>query len=323
VNTVTYEFGEQRERLWIAQNSEVMRQDTSSLWRTVKDIPLTRAEREKIEKLFQVRRGGVTWEQFSRQWQAGGGEGGQRVRTRLGLDVNRPVVLLCTNVVGDSLALNRQLFTEGMADWLRKTVAIFGNLPDYQLVVRVHPGEMLGAGHPSVDIVQNTLPHKPEHVVVVPPESDINTYDLIELAHLGLVYTTTFGLELSMHGVPVIVAGETHYRGKGFTDDPNSWEEYVRFLEARLKEKTGTSIPEEAVKRAWRYAYRYFFDYPFVFPWHLISFWQDLSDRPFEEVVQQENLKDYQVALDALVGRPINWKAKALKAEQAEVTIEG
>jgi hypothetical protein len=265
----------------------------------------------------------VTWEQFSRQWQAGGGEGGQQVRAKLGLDIHRPIVLLCTNVVGDSLALNRQIFTQGMADWLRKTVALFGNLPDYQLVVRVHPGEMLGAGHPSVDIIQNTLPHQPEHVVVVPPESEINTYDLIELAHLGLVYTTTFGLEMSMHGVPVIVAGETHYRGKGFTDDPNSWDEYVRLIEARLNEKAGTSIPENAVRRAWRYAYRYFFDYPFVFPWHLITFWQDLSDRPFDEIVKPQNMRNYQTTLNAFVGQPIDWRVKVELAERGEVSVEG
>jgi hypothetical protein len=323
VKTVTYEFGEQRERLWLAHNSEVMRQDTSALWQAIKDVPLTKAEQEKIEKLFQVRRGGVTWEQFSRQWQVGGGEGGQQVRAKLGLDIHRPIVLLCTNVVGDSLALNRQIFTQGMADWLRKTVALFGNLPDYQLVVRVHPGEMLGAGHPSVDIIQNTLPHQPEHVVVVPPESEINTYDLIELAHLGLVYTTTFGLEMSMHGVPVIVAGETHYRGKGFTDDPNSWDEYVRLIEARLNEKAGTSIPENAVRRAWRYAYRYFFDYPFVFPWHLITFWQDLSDRPFDEIVKPQNMRNYQTTLNAFVGQPIDWRVKVELAERGEVSVEG
>ena len=29
---VTYEFGEQRDRIWLAQNAEVMRQDTDDLW---------------------------------------------------------------------------------------------------------------------------------------------------------------------------------------------------------------------------------------------------------------------------------------------------
>jgi hypothetical protein len=323
IPVVTYEFGEQRERLWLAQNSEVMRQDTSGLWQAVEDIPLTEGEREKIEKLFQVRRGGMTWEQFNRRWQAGGGDGAQRVQAKLGLDASRPMVLLCTNVVGDSLALNRQVFTDGMSDWLCRTVKLFGDLPEYQLVVRVHPGEMLGAGHPSVDIVQNALPHQPEHVIVVPPESEINTYDLIELAHLGLVYTTTVGLELSMHGVPVVVAGETHYRGKGFTEDPKTWEEYIQFVKVRLKEKAGTCIPEEAIERAWRYAYRFFFNFPFKFPWHLITFWQDLSERPFEEVIQPDNMKEYQSTLDALVGHPIDWKVKAGISPRAEVIVEG
>jgi hypothetical protein len=320
---VTYEFGEQRERVWLAQNSEVMRQDTSGLWQAVRDIPLTPPQQKTIEKLFQVRRGGVTWEQFSRRWQTGGGEGAQQVREKLALDANRPIVLLCTNVVGDSLALNRQIFTDGMADWLSQTVNIFSELPEYQLLVRVHPGEMLGAGHPSVDIIRNALPHQPEHVVVVPPESEINTYDLIDLAHLGLVYTTTFGLELSMHGIPVIVAGETHYGAKGFTDDPQNWAEYSQLLESRLGEKSAASIPEEAMMLAWRYAYRYFFDYPFIFPWHLISFWQDLTERPFEEVIEPKNREPYQDALNAFVGQPIDWRAKAALTQKAEVPVEG
>ncbi len=323
VTAVTYEFGEQRERLWLAQDNEVMRQDTSALWQAVQDIPLKPAERQKLGKLFQARRGGMTWEQFGRRWQSGVGEGAQRARQTLCLDADRPMVLLCTNVVGDSLALNRQIFTKGMADWLSRTVALFGDLPDYQLVVRVHPGEMLGAGHPSVEIVKDALPHQPEHVIVVPPESEINTYDLIEIAHLGLVYTTTVGLELSMHGVPVVVAGSTHYRGKGFTEDPDTWDEYVQAINARLIEVPGRPISEDAIELAWRYAYRFFFDLPFPFPWHLISFWKDLSKRPLEDIVKSENLVDFQTTLNGFAGQPIDWRAKAGIPKQVEVVVEG
>ena len=323
IAVVTYEFGEQRERLWLAHNSEVMRQDTTGLWQSVKDIPLTSEERKKIEKLFQVRRGGVTWEQFSRRWQVGGGEGAQRVQAKLKLDANRPMVLVCTNVVGDSLALNRQVFTNGMADWLSRTVSLFNDLPEFQLVVRVHPGEMLGAGHPSVEIVQNALPHQPEHVIVVPPESEINTYDLIELAHLGLVYTTTFGLELSMHGVPVIVAGDTHYRKKGFTDDPESWEEYFQFVQKRLDEPRTRRLDHEQVEQAWRYAYRYFFDYPFPIPWHILSFWEDLDAHSFEEILDASRMEEYRETLMAFVGHPIDWLRKVKSLKVKEVSVEG
>ena len=32
IRTVTYEFGDQRQRIWLAQNAEVMRQETDNLW---------------------------------------------------------------------------------------------------------------------------------------------------------------------------------------------------------------------------------------------------------------------------------------------------
>jgi hypothetical protein len=322
VPTVTYEFGEQRQRVWIAQNDEVMRQDTSALWSVVRDIPLTAGERITINELFQARRGGRTWEQFNRQWQASQSEGAQIARGKLGLDPTKAVALLCTNVVGDSLALNRQIFSAGMEDWLRETVEIFSRFTEYQLVVRVHPGELLGAGHPSVEIVKDALPQPPEHVIVVPPESEINTYDLIELAHLGLVYTTTVGLEMSMHGVPVIVAGSTHYRGKGFTDDPGSWDEYVETLQRRLAEVPGRRLPDEVVDLAWRYAYRFFFDYPFPIPWHLISFWDDLAAHPLEKVLKPENIEAYKATVEAFVGRPIDWQSKVGESSTPEVPFE-
>jgi hypothetical protein len=323
IPVVTYEFGEQRGRIWLAQNDEVMRQDTTELWQAVGTIPLTSLERSEIEELFEARRGGRTWEHFNRKWQAVESEGAQRTRSKLGLDYQRPIVLLCTNVVGDSLALNRQVFTSGMAEWLRKTVKLLENMPDYQLVVRVHPGEMLGAGHPSVDIIKTALPAQPEHVVVVPPESPINSYDLIELAHLGLVYTTTIGLEMTMLGIPVIVAGETHYKGKGFTDDPGTWDEYKDTLKRLLGEPPGRRLSDESIKKAWRYSYRYFFDFPFEFPWHLISFWDDINAYPFEEVVKSAQNGAFKDALNAFVGIPIDWEVKIQSPTIVEVPIEG
>ena len=209
--------------------------------------------------------------------------------------------------MGDSLALNRQIFTDGMSDWLEHTVKYFAERSDAQLVVRVHPGELLGAGHPSIEIVRGSLPEMPEHVIVVPPESEINTYDLIELAHLGLVYTTTTGLEMALSGVPVITAGQTHYRSKGFTDDPLSLEEYLNLIGSRLGEPLGRRLEENQVNLAWRYAHRFFFEYPFRFPWHLLQFWDDIASHPLEEVIQSTGVKPFLETLSAFTGEPIDW----------------
>jgi len=304
VPVVTIEFGEQRERMWLAQNDEVMRLDTSALWNMKKGYALTDAELDDLKTLYEARRGGRLWENFSRQWQAGESKGAQEVRSLLDLDPSKPLALLCTNVVGDSLALGRQIFTAGMADWLAKTVRHFAQKPDFQIVVRVHPGELLGAGHPSVDIVHSTLPGMPPHVVVIPPDSKINTYDLIELAHVGLVYTTTVGLEMAMSGVPVVVGGMTHYRDKGFTYDPETTSEYLTTVDHLLRRPSGERLSQEKVELAWNYAYRFFFEYPFPFPWHLITFWEDIEARSLRAVLD-DSLENYATTIDALLGKPL------------------
>ncbi len=303
----TYEFGEQRERLWLAQDGQVMRQETGDLWRARGVVPLTASEHDELQAMYAARRAGSRWANFARQWQAGVSEGAAAARHRLGLDPDKPVVLICTNVVGDSLALDRQVFTRGMADWLADSVRRLAGRADVQTIVRVHPGEILGAAHPSQEIVRAALPDLPASLHLIPPDSPINTYDLIELAHLGLVYTSTVGLELAMAGVPVIVAGATHYRGRGFTSDPNSLAEYGEMLERLIADPSNRRLSDEQVDLARRYAYRFFFEFPFPYPWHLIGFWDDVGRRPPEDVLRVGGLEPYRRTLEALVGEPVDW----------------
>jgi hypothetical protein len=192
-----------------------------------------------------------------------------------------------------------------MGDWLAETVRHFADPAKAQLVVRIHPGELLGAGFRSAEIVRSMFPNLPDHVAVVEPDSELNTYDLIELADLGLVYTTTVGLEMATSGVPVIVAGETHYRNRGFTHDPQSLDDYL----AMIDEILGSEQPNAVnTKLANRYAYRFFFDYPFEFPWHLLDFWDDIENRPVQEVLSDGEA--YDSTFKALIGEPIDWRAK-------------
>jgi hypothetical protein len=312
VPTVTYEFGEQRERVWICRDGEAMRLDTLALWEARGQTTLTAPERQQIEDLVRARKGGLSWGPFGRRWQKGQRQGADSLRQFLGLDA-RPVVLVATNVVGDSLALNRQIFTAGMADWLSQTLQVLAGRADVQTVVRIHPGELLGAGMPSERVVRNALPDLPAHVTVIAPDSEINTYDLIENAHVGLVYTSTAGLEMAMHGVPVVTAGQTHYRGKGFTDDPDTLSAYLSSLDQRLAQPVGRRLEAEQVDLAWRYAHRFFFEYPFAFPWHLLHFWTDVAERPLEAVARPGGAELYQEALDIMVGEPIDWEAHALR----------
>jgi hypothetical protein len=303
IPVITYEFGEQRDRIWLAHNDEVMLQHTNELWAEYKNQPLTIEQENQIRTLYTSRQSASLWENFSRRWQGQPSQGGRQARQALNLN-QRPIVLLAANVIGDSLTLGRQVFSQNMTEWLQSTIRTFASRPDAQLVVRVHPGERYTKGPSVADVIQQTIPELPENIRIVAASDPLNTYDLIEIADLGLVYTTTVGMEMAMSGVPVIVSGQTHYRGKGFTLDPDSWDEYAALL-GQVSTQTGPArLDRSQVQLAWQYAYRFFFDYPLAFPWHLLHFWNELEEWPLERVLSGEGLAKYGAAFRYLAGNP-------------------
>ncbi|HET9051013.1 MAG TPA: hypothetical protein VFO60_04875, partial [Candidatus Dormibacteraeota bacterium] len=85
---------------------------------------------------------------------------------------------------------------------------------------------------------------------------------------VGLVYTSTTGLEMACTGKPVVTAGTTHYRGRGFTVDPESPSEWIAAVE-RLTQGTPDDAERAASRElARRYAHMFFFrfhqDWPLV-----------------------------------------------------------
>jgi hypothetical protein len=320
IPAVTYEFGEQRQRIWLARDSEVMRQNTADLWQARGSQPLTEAQWEQIRALFASRQKASLWNNFSRRWQGVPSEGGEKVLLSLGLDAagadpnggsdhRRPVVLLATNVIGDSLTLGRQVFSDSMTEWLERTVQYFAAHPGVQLVVRIHPGEMVTKGPSVAEVVRGALPggDLPENIHLVPADARVNIYDIFELSDLGLVYTTTAGLEMAMSGLPVIAVGSTHYRGKGFTLDPDSWEAYFATLETALASPAEYRLSREQVDRAWAYAYRFFFEYPLPFPWHVVRFWDDVAQWPLSRVLGPEGQEQFGSTFRYLAGETVKW----------------
>ncbi len=308
IPAVTYEFGDQRQRIWLAQNGEVMRQETDAMWDARKNLPLPPEELERLHNLFAARQRGALWENFARPWQDTPQQGGAQARAALGLD-ERPLVLLATNVLGDSLTLGRNVFSRSMAEWVSRTVQYFDGRPDVQLVIRIHPGEVLTHGQSMVSVVKEVLPRLPEHIRLIGPKEKVNTYDLIEVADLGLVYTTTVGMEAAMNGLPVIVAGQTHYRARGFTLDPDSWVGYFKLLGQVLEDPAAHRLTRAQVERAWQYAYRFFFEFPRPFPWHLVRMWEDYKQRPLTHVFSPEGRALYGETFSYLAGEPLDWAA--------------
>ncbi len=307
IPVVTYEFGEQSERIWLAQNEPIIQHNTDSLWRARRDIPLTGEQRRWLENFLLSRQKTQRSDSFARLWQEADRQGGQQARAALGLD-ERPVVLYTTNVLGDSLTLGRQLLGPTMSDWIRRLMRYFAARSDVQLVVRIHPGENLTDGPSVANVICQTLPNLPSHIHVIGPKEKINTYDLMDFADVGLVYTTTSGLEMALRGIPVLVAGKTHYRDRGFTLDANTYTEYFDTLDRVLDKPSAYRLNREQLDLAWNYAYRFFAEFPRPFPWHILHKDEDMHRHPLQEVLGEAGRMNYASTFRYLTGEPLDWE---------------
>ena len=299
IPTTTYEFSDKRNAMWLAQNEQVMLQNTDDLWKTYADFELSNNDINEVKKLFASRKNASAYGDFARKWQRVPSDGQALIREKLGFN-DKPIVLLATNVLGDSLTLGRNIFTKSMSEWIIRTIQYFIEKPEIQLVIRIHPGEALVKHGTILDLIKKTLPQLPPHIHLIEPLADVNTYDLMDITDLGLVYTTTVGLEMAMQGIPIIVAGKTHYRHRGFTHDPSSWVDYFKLLNRLFTCLDECRLNKEQIKLAWKYAYLFFFKYPQPFPWNMGNLKQDLESNPMTSVLSEQGMRKFGNTFDLL-----------------------
>jgi len=231
-------------------------------WHAAAGTALTADQLRTIETYLDERvRGGRTLDNF---W-ATRVEDAADIRAGLRLRDGHPVVGVFLNILWDSAIQDKDVAFPSMGRWLVEVVRWAQRNPSVDVVLRVHPAEVKLANHVSrermADHIATQFARLPDNVRVVHAESDVSSYALIGMTSVGLVYTSTIGLEMAAQGIPVICAAKTHYGKRGFTLDPDAADDYWRALE------TAVAAPPEAEERARiaelarRYAYLFFFRY--------------------------------------------------------------
>jgi hypothetical protein len=303
IPVVTYEFGEQDQKIWIGQNKCVIHHLIDELWEERKSRVLTTEQKTWLEVFLGGRQKLDTGQQFAHLWQKVERSGVESIRAQLSLD-NRPILLLPTNVLGDSATLGLPLFTTSMTEWLEKVLPVLAFTTEVQVIIRIHPAEERIIGPSVKEIIQQVLPELPPHIHLIGSSEMVNSYDLMDIADLGLVYTTTAGLEMSLRGIPVLVSGKAHYRKKGFTLDADSWDEYLTVVKKAIK-SLPLRLTQEQLEIAWNYAYTFFAEYPKPFPWHLESLSRSLEKRPMQAVINPAGREKYERTFKILMGESI------------------
>jgi hypothetical protein len=182
-----------------------------------------------------------------------------KIVRKVGAEPSKPWIGLLTNVMWDAQLHYGSNAFPNMLTWVLHTIRRFETRPDIQLIIRVHPAEIRGAipsRQPIVPEIRRAFPRLPSNVFLIPPESPVSTYAVMERCDTVLIYNTKTGIELSSMGIPVVVAGEAWIRNKGFSIDASSVAEYDSIL-GRLP--AGRKLEPDQLQRAQKYAFHFFF----------------------------------------------------------------
>jgi hypothetical protein len=249
IDVVTYERGFIKETIVVARDTPAAHYEIDEAWNRWKDVPLTPVESEELDAYLADREHGrrsVVHYQFDHTTPAPTAAPGR-------------TAVLFTNITWDSAVLGREDAFASIHAWLDAAVDVFAARPDDRLIIRVHPAEVRLPGKPAREPLGDYIrgqPPLPPNVSVVDAADPQSSYPLMEMCDVGLVYTSTVGLELALRGKPVVVAGRTHYSDKGFTIPAVSPAQFCSTLTAVLDDPADTSVD---VEQARRYAYMFFF----------------------------------------------------------------
>jgi hypothetical protein len=193
------------------------------------------------------------------------------IRRELDIDDSRPIVSLFTNVLWDAQIFYNGTAFSGMLDWLDETISWFAAHPDRVLAIRIHPAESRGSTptrQPIADEIAKRHPRLAPNIKLILPDNRISSYALAEMSTSALIYGARMGWEVAALGTPLVIAGEAFSRGKGFSTDASSREEYFRILEtAHQLPRNDEAVRRRAKKYGYHFLYRRMLDLPVMGPW--------------------------------------------------------
>ncbi len=160
-----------------------------------------------------------------------------KIARELGLDLEKPIIGLLTNVIWDAqISYPSNAFSD-QVEWLLSSVDYFKKRKDLQLLIRVHPAELkswIASRQFAIDEIKKAFGEIPSNIFIIPPESKLNTYQAMKNCNAVIVYGTIAGLELACMGIPIIVAGQAWVRNKKISIDVSSPENYFKIFDLSL-----------------------------------------------------------------------------------------
>ncbi|NQU55897.1 MAG: hypothetical protein HQ513_01600 [Rhodospirillales bacterium] len=185
------------------------------------------------------------------------------VFSQLGLDPSKKVAVIFSHILYDATFFYGNSLFADYAKWLIETVRLAIANPNLNWLIKVHPVNVWRSAADGVPmeqleeaVLREAFGQLPDHVKIIPADTDINTYSFFNAIDYGLTVRGTVGMELPCYGIPTVTAGSGRYSGAGFTVDPQTVQEYRNVL-ADLHSRP--PLTKDEVNLAHRYAFGSFY----------------------------------------------------------------
>lgn len=191
---------------------------------------------------------------------------------------NKPIWGIFTHINWDAPENFIPMLYSSFNEWIVDTINTLKEDKVNNFIIRIHPAEKWcnrdGTG--VEEYIKLKIGELPEHMKIVGKNEIVDSLDIYRIINGGITVFGTPGIELSMLGKPVILAGKPSYAQRGFTLDSHSKEEYRE----RLKNIEQYQLLDETkVELAKKVAYVYFIkkQVPIYMLYNKNSQWWDIQ----------------------------------------------
>jgi hypothetical protein len=160
------------------------------------------------------------------------------------LRADGPLVLLGTNVVGDSATLGKATIFKNQREWIGAVVDFFRVRADWRLIIRAHPDEKWARAPVRLGTIARDAARGVKNVFVVSGRAAVNTFALMKMADVGLAWVSNFGLDMALLGKPVILAARAPYACTGVCTTAPSRDEYFAEINRAVANPVGPTNTE-------------------------------------------------------------------------------
>ncbi|MEJ7759158.1 MAG: hypothetical protein WKF55_06150 [Gemmatimonadaceae bacterium] len=225
-------------------------------WQARASTPLTDEEDADLQTFLDRRyRQRVSFDMRNLQEYTGETD---RFRAKYRLEKGKPVWGIMAHINWDSVSDYSPMAYRSFDEWIVDTVEQVSRIPEVQWLIKVHPAEVDYDPRNGVQrFVEARFASLASNVRIIPAGEEISPLEFFDLVDGGVTVYGTSGLELALAGKPVILAGEAHYAGRGFTEDGLTVESYRRLL---ARAGTIGRLSQRKTALARRYAYSLFME---------------------------------------------------------------